>query len=462
MKLSLDALLFPEVKAAENQEAKLAEISQKLQNGTVTKVGRHGKYFWIRFRKPEGPLVMLMHFGMTGMIKLRGIELHLIMMENGGDKTYFANGKTEQGVSNKEEALFGNGDSEIAKEFAIHDPTVVKVEKDIEIDLNTGVEHTEKILTTGKPGKTDNNTDWPPKFTKFELVFEDQTGTRTLDFAFSDPRRLGRVRFLDDPKVATDEGLMETAPLNVLGPDYSKTSIPPTNYEFVFGDPDPDHHGRPRLLLEEFRSLIFRKKKPIKLLLLDQDQFAGIGNWVSDEILYHARIHPGEVLSLKIEDPNSDVIKQLYELIIYIMEYSVKVEGDAHKFPENWLMLYRWSKGRKTRKKTVEGYTVDFETIGGRTSCFVPEVQKRIRGDGRGRPPKRECENAGSDAKKKKKKTKEPTLELVQPDTPHVRPQRNVSRKSMKESLSEEDDESDEEAEDSAVEFANQNLVFDD
>lgn len=435
----------------------MSEISQKLQNGTVTKVGRHGKYFWIRFLKPEGPLVMLMHFGMTGMIKLRGVELHLIMMENGGDKTFFANGKTEDSDSVKKKEPDDNSEGGLANEFALHDPALVKVEKDIEFDLKTGIEHTEKITTTGKPGKTEINAEWPPKFTKFELVFEDQTGTRTLDLAFSDPRRLGRVRFLDDPKVATDEGLLESAPLDVLGPDYSKSPVPPANYEFTVGDPDPDHHGRPRLLLEDFRSLIFRKKKPIKLLLLDQDQFAGIGNWVGDEILYNARIHPGEVLSLKIEDPKSDVIKRLYDLIIYVMEYSVKVEGDAHKFPENWLMLYRWSKGRKTRKKTVEGYTVDFETIGGRTSCFVPEVQKRIRGDGRGRPPKREGEKIANDGKEKKKK--EPKLEPAGPDAPYVRPHRNISRKSMKESLSEENETSDEEAEEPAI-FANENVSF--
>lgn len=46
-------------------------------------------------------------------------------------------------------------------------------------------------------------------------------------------------------------------------------------------------------------------------------------------------------------------------------------------FPENWLMLHRWGKRRKGEKqKTAEGYVVDHVTVGGRTSSYVPELQK--------------------------------------------------------------------------------------
>ncbi|KAF8344037.1 uncharacterized protein EI90DRAFT_3028057, partial [Cantharellus anzutake] len=44
--------------------------------------------------------------------------------------------------------------------------------------------------------------------------------------------------------------------------------------------------------LEEFSSGVFKRGLPIKSLLLDQTFSVGVGNWVADEFLFHARIHP--------------------------------------------------------------------------------------------------------------------------------------------------------------------------
>lgn len=351
-KLNLDKLIFPELKVSEDADASLTSIQSRITGTTVENVGRHGKYFWLRLRKQsEDPTVMLMHFGMTGMVKLRNVASHLIFMENGGDKK-------------------------------------VLREKETSLKLEDGAEET--VTTTVVEGPADEDLkaeltpDWPPKFSKFELVFEKQTKdpleSHIVDFAFTDPRRLGRVRFLTGPQYDTDDKLMLEDPLKALGPDYSKKPQFQKVEPFVSGDPDPDHHGRPRPTLEEFAKLVLSRKKPIKSLLLDQDRFAGIGNWVLDEILYHAQIYPGEVISSKISDADSEVLAKLYESIIYVMEESVRVEGNVHEFPDDWLMLYRWGKGRKQpRPKTKLGHSVDYETIGGRTSCFVPELQKPLK-----------------------------------------------------------------------------------
>ena len=61
-------------------------MRKALTNAVVTSVGRHGKYFWIRLYNHNTTNVLLMHFGMTGMIKLRNVHSHLAFMENGGDK----------------------------------------------------------------------------------------------------------------------------------------------------------------------------------------------------------------------------------------------------------------------------------------------------------------------------------------------------------------------------------------
>lgn len=298
----------------------------------VESVGRHGKYFWLRLLNNQESKVLLMHFGMTGMVKLRNIKSHLIMMENGGDKKALKKIK-----------------SEIKEE---------DVEDLIEIE------------------------DWPPRFSKFDMVLTKDE--HEIEFAFTDPRRLGRIRLLHGEAVKTNEDLLNTAPLNALGPDYSKPVVPPKQTKpFVFGDPDPDHHGRPRLSIQEFNKLILSKKKSIKSLLLDQAFFAGVGNWVGDEVVFQARLHPNEVISSKI--PNDDsgsihpVVQRLYDSLISVCEEAVHVEGDTSKFPKNWLMLYRWGKGRKEKRKTPQGYVLDHVTVGGRTSCYCPDLQKMLK-----------------------------------------------------------------------------------
>ncbi|KAJ8145390.1 hypothetical protein OY671_001535 [Metschnikowia pulcherrima] len=359
--LPLDNLLFPVLKTVENPEATIADAEKHLTGATIKSSGRHGKYFWLRFETAIGtPLVMLMHFGMTGRIRLRDVHSHMIFMENGGDKKV---------LQQKNANLIVN-----------------KVKKE---DSAIG---DEAVAESGSEGEAEPEV-WPPKFTKFELFLTNEAD-RSVELAFSDPRRLARVRFLQGEEYGTDTQLLSMPPLNSLGPDYSKKGSenihedPDLNgnkaifgYSSAFsGDPDPSHHGRPRLTFEEFAQVVLVKKKPIKAFLLDQDFFAGIGNWVSDEILYHAKIHPSEVISKKVLSAANPVLRRLYDSIIYVMEESVRVEGNAKSFPENWLMLHRWGKGRKEpRATTKSGHKVDFQTVGGRTSCFIPELQKPLK-----------------------------------------------------------------------------------
>lgn len=344
--LSLDTLLFPILKESKHPDAELEDIKSKLLGSRIDSVGRHGKYFWLRLTKEEVPKlrVLLMHFGMTGMIKIRNVKSHLVFMENGGDK-------------------------KILKE--LNEP---KKEGDVKVEIDH---------------------EWPPRFSKFEmdLVKDDFK----LEISFADPRRLGRVRLISDELASTDEGLLQLPPLDALGPDYSKSKVVKKDSDdFVFGDPDPCNHGRPRLSLLDFNELILSKKKPIKSLLLDQAYFAGVGNWVADEVLFHAKLHPNEIISSKIENNHGTVhpvVQGLYESLIYVCEEAVKCEGDSKKFPSHWLMLHRWGKARKNqgKAKTKEGFVLDHITVGGRTSCYAPEVQRLLKKElvANGNPEKR-------------------------------------------------------------------------
>jgi formamidopyrimidine-DNA glycosylase len=280
---------------------------------------------------------------------MRDVYSHLTFMENGGDKKVLAELEGE-----------------------------VKDEK-VEVKKETIQSSTEKVkmATEAMEVKDEKVMEelWPPKFVKLSMTL--RKNDSTIELVFVDPRRLARIRLLTGNNIQTDEELMNQPPLDVLGPDYSKPITVPKEIG-MYGDPDPDNHGRPILSIDEFNKLVLTKKKPLKSLLLEQKFFCGIGNWVADEIIYHSRLHPEDVLSSKLtlQEEIDPVIQKLYDSIIYVCKEAVRVEGNVREFPDDWLMMFRWGKGRKgPRPKTKDGYDVDYVTVGGRTSCFVPKLQ---------------------------------------------------------------------------------------
>ncbi|PKS11421.1 hypothetical protein jhhlp_003184 [Lomentospora prolificans] len=194
-----------------------------------------------------------------------------------------------------------------------------------------------------KAGEADQ---WPPKFWKFQL----ETNSKPpVKLAFTDPRRLGRVRLVDCP---SDE-IRKNPPLVENGPD-------PVVDKDIF--------------TEEFlRKKVKSRRVPIKALLLDQKFLSGIGNWVGDEVLYHARLHP-EQYSDEFSD---EQIKKLYASIVDVCQTAVDKLGDSDKFPEHWLFNHRWSKGKGASLKLPNGHRLEFLTVGGRTSCYAPDLQKK-------------------------------------------------------------------------------------
>jgi hypothetical protein len=123
-------------------------------------------------------------------------------------------------------------------------------------------------------------------------------------------------------------------------------------------------------LIEKCRA----KKVPIKALLLDQGNISGIGNWVGDEIMYNAKIHPEQYSNTL----SPEQVKQLHKSIHYVCGTAVELLGDSEKFPETWLFKHRWGKGKKDATSTMpNGEKIVFLTVGGRTSAVVPSIQKK-------------------------------------------------------------------------------------
>ena len=227
-----------------------------------------------------------------------------------------------------------------------------------------------------KTGKGEEETKWPPKYWKFLLETD---GSPKTQAAFVDMRRFARVRLLD----CTAEEIRKTTPLVENGPD-----------------PVIDK----AIVTEEWLTLLCKKKHvPIKALLLDQANISGIGNWVGDEIMYNAKIHP-EQYSDTLTDPQ---FKQLHKSIHYICGTACDLLADSDQFPEEWLFKHRWGKGKKDHTNTLpNGEKIVHMTVGGRTSAVVPSVQKKT-GPVAGDLDSKEADGTGKPQKGKKRKSKD-------------------------------------------------------
>ncbi|KAK7468485.1 hypothetical protein VKT23_002991 [Stygiomarasmius scandens] len=216
-----------------------------------------------------------------------------------------------------------------------------------------------------------NHSDWPPRFMKFILHLAHEPNSNTQDssiteLAFTDPRRLGRIRLLSSP--------MTEPPISSLG------------FDPILSMPS----------LEDFSTMVLKRSCPIKALLLDQSFSAGVGNWVADEILYHARIHPEQ----RCNTLTTEQVQNLHHQTKHVCETAVAVDADDSKFPEDWLFKHRWGKGKKEKPslKLPNGNlaSIKWITVGGRTSAYVEELQKNTgRSLGRKRERKTKEEDEG-------------------------------------------------------------------
>jgi len=173
------------------------------------------------------------------------------------------------------------------------------------------------------------------------------TSSSSVIVAFTDPRRLSRIRLVPFP-------VLSHPPLSELG-----------------FDPLQDIPS-----LSAFSALVSSRKCPIKALLLDQSFSAGVGNWVADEVLYQARVHPDQ----RANTLNKEQMRMIREKMVWVCEKAVEVNANPDEFPKDWLFHVRWSKSKKKKVKMPDGNEVIFLTVGGRTTAVVPAIQK-IKGD---------------------------------------------------------------------------------
>lgn len=116
-----------------------------------------------------------------------------------------------------------------------------------------------------------------------------------VDHQSDEAIRFGRIRLVDCPGAE----IRQNSPLVENGPD-------PVVDKDVF--------------TEDYLKTIMRKRHvPVKALILDQAVISGVGNWVADESLFHAKLHPEQYCN----EFSDEEVKRLYESIRYVCQTAV-------------------------------------------------------------------------------------------------------------------------------------------
>lgn len=177
--------------------------------------------------------------------------------------------------------------------------------------------------------------DWPPRFTKIHLHFDDGG-----ELVMTNARRLGRIRLRRDP--------LAEPPLSELG------------FDPLLDLPGP----------EEFVRRMTARKTAVKNVLMDQSFSAGVGNWIADEVLYQAKVDPRR----RASELSAAQARAVRRALATIVTKAVEVDAEKSQLPRNWLFHDRW--GKVAGAKTARGEAIEFTRIGGRTTAFVPSRQR--------------------------------------------------------------------------------------
>jgi formamidopyrimidine-DNA glycosylase len=161
-----------------------------------------------------------------------------------------------------------------------------------------------------------------------------------LALVFADRRQLGRIRFHPGPDL----------------PDWWKAPPEIASREFD------------RKFFDEF--LARHRNAPIKAVLLMQTGFAGIGNWMADEILWRAGVVPTR-RTFRLTGSEREAVFQAAK---FIVRRSLATIGyDFSEPPRNWLIHQKWKRnGVCPKHRTLLRHA----TVGGRTTAWCPKCQK--------------------------------------------------------------------------------------
>lgn len=142
----------------------------------------------------------------------------------------------------------------------------------------------------------------------------------------------------------------------------------------------PEANDEKSFTLEYFRGILAKSKKPIKIVLMDQEKIAGIGNIYANEALFLAGILP----TRKSSELTEEEIKKLRNEVIKILEEAIKLKGTSDRDEayrqingekgefQNYLQVY----GKAREKCPRCGGLIKRIAIGGRGTFYCSHCQK--------------------------------------------------------------------------------------
>jgi formamidopyrimidine-DNA glycosylase len=163
---------------------------------------------------------------------------------------------------------------------------------------------------------------------------------------FNDARKFGWVKVLDDKN---------------LNKELSKIGKEPFDLNFKY-----------------LKEIFSKTKRPIKIVLMNQEKIAGLGNIYANEALFLAKIHPLKPAN-KLKD---NEIKNLLSAIKKVIKKAIKLQGTSFRFYikpdeskgsyQEEFLVYQ----RKNEKCLKCKSKIKYIKISGRGSFYCPRCQK--------------------------------------------------------------------------------------
>lgn len=159
-----------------------------------------------------------------------------------------------------------------------------------------------------------------------------------VHLAYVDRRKLGSVDLIDDPEQFTSA--------HGLGPDALEVDW------------------------KTFKALLAPRRGGIKSAFMDQSLIAGLGNVYTDEVLFHADIHPlTPVTALDAKQR-----KHLYNVMRNVLLTAIACDADRARMPKNYLLAHR--RGGASCPRC--GAAVKQITVNGRSTYFCSQHQPEL------------------------------------------------------------------------------------
>ncbi len=223
--------------------------------------------------------------------------------------------------------------------------------KGLIVDLDNGyslaihIKMTGQLIYKSPKIKTISLLDEPPtKYTHITFLLD-----RNAKLYYNDQRRFGWIKVVKTNKIDT------IIFFKTLGPEPLKNLTYPV-----------------------FMNIISKSKTAIKLVLMDQNTIAGIGNIYANDALYLAQIHPKRQANSLSEKEASKLLKAIESVLIKGLEEGgasernfVNVLGEKGNY-QNHTLIY----GKKGTACMYDGEIIQKFFLGGRGTYYCGKCQK--------------------------------------------------------------------------------------